>query len=42
MHWQAYQKSIFLFINQKYAVGAQKNRLKETFLLSTQNICENW
>ena len=30
---------IFLFLNQKYVVGTQKNRLNETVLLSTQNIC---
>ena len=29
---------IFLFLNQKYVVGTQKNRLNETVLLSTQNI----
>ena len=26
---------------QKYVVGTQKNRLKETVLLSTQNTCIN-
>ena len=30
---------IFLFLNKTYVVGAQKNRLNETVLLSTQNIC---
>ena len=25
-----------------FAVGTQKNRLNETALLSTQNICLNW
>ena len=28
-----------LFLNQTYVVGTQKNRLNETVLLSTQNIC---
>ena len=31
----------FLFLNQTYGVGTQKNRLDETVLLSTQNICLN-
>ena len=37
----AYQKIIFLFFDQNisYVVGAQKNRLNETVLVSTQNIC---
>ena len=30
---------IFLFLNQTYATGTQKNRLNKTALLSTQNIC---
>ena len=30
---------IFLFLNQTYVVGTQKNRLNETVLFSTQNIC---
>ena len=29
----------FLFLNQTYVVGTQKNCLNETVLLSTQNIC---
>ena len=34
-----YRKIIFLkFSTKKYVVGAQKNRLNETVLLSTQNI----
>ena len=49
----AYQKSIFLFLNQiiycgsdpidtgSEIVGTQKNRLNETVLLNTQNICLN-
>ena len=32
-------KIIFLFINQTYVVGTQKNRLNETVILSTQNKC---
>ena len=32
-------KVIFFFSNKIYVVGAQKSRLKETVLLSTQNIC---
>ena len=32
-------KLLFLFLNQTYVVGTQKNRLNETVLLSTQNIC---
>ena len=35
----AYQKITFLFLNQTYVVGTQKNRPIETVLLSTQNIC---
>ena len=31
-------KIIFLFLNQTYDVGTQKNCLNETVLLSTQNI----
>ena len=34
-------KIIFLFLNQKYVVGSQKNRLNETVLLSTQNTSLN-
>ena len=30
---------IFLFPNQKYAVGTQKNHPDETVLLSSQNKC---
>ena len=29
------QKLIFLFLNQTYVLGTQKNRLNETVLLST-------
>ena len=40
------QKIIFLISQHKtYGVGTQKNRLNETFLLSTQNsenTCLNW
>ena len=37
-----YLKIIFLFFSRKhYVVGAQKNRLDETVLLSTQNTCLN-
>ena len=33
-------EKIFFFISTKtYVVGTQKNRLDETVLLSTQNIC---
>ena len=32
------ENSIFLFFNQTYVVGTQKNRLNETVLLSIQNI----
>ena len=36
----AYQKNIFFYFSTKtYVVGTQKNRLNETVLLSTQNIC---
>ena len=31
------RKLFFLFLNQTYVVGAQKNRLDETILLCTQN-----
>ena len=36
-----YQKNIFSYFStkQSYVVGTQKNRLNETVLLSTQNIC---
>ena len=30
------------FSNKTYVVGAQKNRLNETVLSSTQNKCQNW
>ena len=33
------KKLIFLFLIQTYVVGTQKNRLNETVLLSTENIC---
>ena len=32
------KKNIF-FLTKTYVVGTQKNRLNETVLLSTQNIC---
>ena len=35
------QELIFLFLNETYVVGTQKNRLHETVLLSTQNKCSN-
>ena len=37
----AYQKYFFYFSTKTYVVGTQKNRLNETVLLSTQNICKN-
>ena len=37
----AYQKNNFLISRPKHVVGTQKNRLNETVLLSTQNICSN-
>ena len=37
---RVYKKIIFLFLSQNInVVGTQKNRLNETVLLSTQNIC---
>ena len=36
-----YQKISFLISQPKHVVGTQKNRLNETVLLSTQNICSN-
>ena len=35
------KKFVFLFLDQTYVVGTQKNRLNETVLLSTQNICSS-
>ena len=40
-------KSVYLnvfarFSTKSYVVGAQKNRLDETVLLVTQNICLQW
>ena len=35
----AYSKTIFLFLNKTYVEGAQKKRLNETLLFSTQNKC---
>ena len=35
----AYQKLNFLISKPKHVVGTQKNRLNETVLLGTQNIC---
>ena len=34
--------NIILPINLSYVMGAQKNRLIETVLLSTHNICFGW
>ena len=34
-------KLFFLISQQKHVAGAQKNRLNETVLLSTQNTCLN-
>ena len=34
------KKLLFLFLDQTYVVGTQKNRLNETVLLSTQNMCK--
>ena len=31
---------MFLFLNETYVVGTQKNRLNETVLLRTQNITD--
>ena len=33
---------IFLSISLNIILGAQKNRLNETILLSTKNICFRW
>ena len=33
------KKFFFYFSTKTYVVGTQKNRLNETVLLSTQNIC---
>ena len=33
------KKNIFLFLNQKYVLGTQKNCLSETVLSISQNIC---
>ena len=39
---RAYPKKIFSYFSTKtYVVGTQKNRLNETILLSTHNICKN-
>ena len=32
-------KKIMFFSTKRYVVGTQKNRLNETVLLSTENIC---
>ena len=37
----AYQKKKSYFSTKTYVVGTQKNRLIQTVLLSTQNICTN-
>ena len=40
MYISVYQKNSFsYFYINTYVVGTQKNRLNETVLLSTQNIC---
>ena len=36
---RVHAKKKLLISQQKHVVGTQKNRLKETILLSTQNIC---
>ena len=36
------KKYFSYFSTKTYVVGTQKNRLNETVLLSTQNICSNW
>ena len=36
------EKYISYFSTETYVVGTQKNRLNETVLLRTQNICYNW
>ena len=37
-----YQKNYFSYFSTKtFVVGTQKNRLNETVLLSTQNICKS-
>ena len=33
------EKLFFYFSTKTYVVGTQKNRLDETVILSTQNIC---
>ena len=35
-------KLIFFISHWKHIVGAQKNRLDETVLLNTQNMCLKW
>ena len=38
-----YQITLFSYFSTKtYVMGTQKNRLNETVLLSTQNICSSW
>ena len=37
-----YQNLFSYFSTETYVVGSQKNRLNETVLLSTQNLCYNW
>ena len=37
-----YRKIISYFSTKIYVVGTQKNRLNETVLLSTQNICQKF
>ena len=36
------ENSFSYFSSKTYVVGTQTNRLNETVLLSTQNICLNW
>ena len=39
---RVHTKNFFFYFSTKtYVVGTQKNRLNETVLLSTQNICSN-
>ena len=37
----AYQNKNSYFSTKTYVVSTQKNRLNETVLLNTQNLCEN-
>ena len=41
--FRVHTKKLFSYFSTKtYVVGTQNNRLSETVLLSTQNICSNW